>query len=317
MKTIVLFLILLTLITTLTAAQTPDSLLNAAATENANGYYLKAIRIYDKLIALKGDSAKYFFLRGQDQSIIKNNKAALADYSKALEINNQYFDAYISRGILYYSITEPEKSINDYNTALRYIQSNESLKGFIYNNRGAAKAMRKDLQGAYADYLEAYKLDNTSTAALENLGNVLILMDRGEEAMIFLRQLITFSPNHINARNQLGYTELKLNHFEEAVNQFDEALKLDPNQAMTLNNRSLAKFNLLDYTAALDDVNKAIELSPQNAYSFRNRALIRFAAASPESGCADLLIAVRLGYIEKYGKDARDLYNQNCGEAKF
>ena len=296
---------------------TNSALLNEAAKENAQSNFLKAIRLYDRVIEQNTDSAKYYFYRGQDYAMIKESKSALQDYSKAISLNPAFFDTYDSRAILYYSIYEPEKSINDYNQALVYCDTSRDLRVFLHNNRGNAKALRHDLKGAYADYLEALKLDAQGLGTLQNIGEALNQMDRTQEAAMYLAQLTNLSPDNINGRNELGYSYLKLNRFEEAIQQFDIVLKLDPRQALTLNNRGLAKYNLQDYVNAMDDVNQAITLSPQNAYSYRNRALIYFAGGKIEAGCANLLQAVRLGYIEKYGPDARELYAQNCGEAKF
>ena len=111
-------------------------------------------------------------------------KHAEQDYNKAIQLMPNYFDAYISRAILYFNMNDAEKSINDYNQALRYC-TQTNMKAFIWNNRGNAKMLRKDNIGAYDDFKKALELDDNSPTTLSNLGNVLNILNRGEEALTF------------------------------------------------------------------------------------------------------------------------------------
>ena len=95
-------------------------LLKQAGIESSKNNYLKSIQLYNQIIAIEPDEAKYYFYRGQAHMMIHEGEKALADYNKSLSLTPQFFDAYLSRAILFFNLNEPEKSVNDYNMALRY-----------------------------------------------------------------------------------------------------------------------------------------------------------------------------------------------------
>ena len=107
-----------------------DSLAKKAGIESSAKNYLSAIKIYTQITEKEPTDSKYWFYRGQAYMMVNDFKHAEPDYNKALQLNSKYFDAYLSRAILYFNLNDAEKSINDYNQALRYC-SNESMNVFI------------------------------------------------------------------------------------------------------------------------------------------------------------------------------------------
>ncbi len=89
----------------LTAPQTAQA--ESAEFYDAQGYekYLRgdydgAIADYTKAIELNPRNAKAYFNRGNAKGKLEAFYAAIADYTKAIEINPRYADAYTGRGIL-------------------------------------------------------------------------------------------------------------------------------------------------------------------------------------------------------------------------
>jgi tetratricopeptide (TPR) repeat protein len=287
-----------------------------AGDENTKGNYLRAIEIYNDIVAADPNTGKWYLYRGQIFSIINEYKKAESDYSKAIELTPQYYDAFLSRAILYYSINQAERSINDYNNALRYLKD-ESLRVFIYNNRGNAKTLRRDLHGAYNDFQKAYQLDNKSITSLDNLGKTLNQMDRGEEALVYFKKIIELDTNNVSVHSDVAYTLLNLQRFQESIDQYDMVLAKNPDSPLALSNRGLAKMNLSNYDGALDDATRSIKLYPQNAYSFRNRGMIYIAIGKNTEGCSDFKQALHLGFTKKYDTEVEEFYKRYCSSTKF
>ena len=59
--------------------------------------------------------------------MLSDFRRAEADYSRAIQLTPQYFDAFLSRAILYYTLKKSEESINDYNQALRYCADEDTI----------------------------------------------------------------------------------------------------------------------------------------------------------------------------------------------
>jgi tetratricopeptide (TPR) repeat protein len=304
------------LLSTCLAAQSLLDLVKKASDENTKGNFLQAIEIYNDVIAADPNTGKWYFYRGQDFSILNDFKRAEADYTKAIQLTPQYVDAYLSRAILYYTLNEPERSINDYNQALRYLKD-QDMRGFIYNNRGNAKALRKDLQAAYSDFEKAYDLDLKSITALDNLGKILNRMNRGEEALFYFKKITELDSNNVSAHGDIAYTLLNLNRFQESIEQYNLVLAKTPNSPLALSNRGLAKMNLLDYEGALDDANQSILVYPQNAYAFRNRGMIYLTMSKNTEGCRDFKQALNLGFSKKYDNEVEEFYRHYCSASKF
>jgi tetratricopeptide (TPR) repeat protein len=69
---------------------------------------------------------------------------------------------------------------------------------------------------------------------------------------------------------------------------------------------------LNDLKGALDDVNHSLQLYPQNSYAYKNRALIFIAMKQYSKACADLQIAIQLGFTQMYGDEVKNLLEQYC-----
>jgi tetratricopeptide (TPR) repeat protein len=313
-KTIHTYLFLL--LSVYVSAQSITDMGKEANTENSKGNYLKAIEIYSNIIAAEPNTGKWFLYRGQGYSIVNDNKKAESDYSKAIELTPQYSDAYISRAILYFSINQPERSINDYNHAQRFLKD-ESMLGFIYNNRGNAKSMREDYEGALTDFQKAYKLDTSSITALDNIGKVLNMMNRGEEALVYFSKISELDSNNLSVHGDIAFTLLNLRRFQESINQYNLVLTKTPNSPLALSNRGLAKMNIQDYEGALEDANRSILIYPENAYAYRNRGMIFISMTKTKEGCADLKQALKLDFTKKYDSEVEDSYKYHCSASKF
>lgn len=296
-------------------AQKNDSLiadLSAKAGEaNGQGSYLTALRFYDELIALDPNNGKWFFYRGQDYSMLNNYKKAEADYAQAIALTPQYFDAYVARAVTYFGLGEIENAINDYNNALRYA-SDDAMRVFILNNRGNAKSVRGDFDGAYSDFFKAFQLDTNAVITLENLGRSLNALDRSEEAAFFIEKSLAINPSNFAAQQDLAYTYLSLRKFEASVNQYNVVLTSVPNSTLALANRALAHFNMGNNTAAFTDINRSIELNADNAYSYRNRGMINISLGRISDGCTDYQKALDLGFSEKFDSEVQEFYNYYC-----
>jgi tetratricopeptide (TPR) repeat protein len=288
-------------------------LLQQASSASSKGNYLRTIQLYTQIIGMQPDEAKYYFYRGQAHMMIHEGDKALSDYNKSIALTPQFFDAYLSRAILFFNINEPEKSINDYNMALRYCQDT-MMRIYVFNNRGNAKSMRNDLQGAYLDYLEAYRLDGNFVATLSNVSNILNRMNRGSEALMFLKRILEIEPKNISIRADMGYAYMNMNLYQEAVEQYNIVLASEPNEAISLSNRGLAKFNLQEYDSALADMNRSVALLPQNAYAYRNRGMLLMSMGDKSASCNDFAKALRHGFTEKYDDEVGLLFRRHCTE---
>ena len=98
-----------------------------------------------------GQTAKEYFDNGIEKIINEDYYGAIADFTKAIEIDPNYARAYVLRGD---SKEDYYAAIADYTKAIE-IDPNYD---YAYAFRGVAKEELGDLNGACADWKEAAKL---------------------------------------------------------------------------------------------------------------------------------------------------------------
>lgn len=307
--------------TTETTTETDPSvgvLVQQASQAGGQGNHLTAIRLYEQVIIKSVDNqsytAKIYLYRGQHYAMINDFKKAVNDYSRALELDQTLFDAYLSRAILYQSLDEPEKAINDYNRAIRFSDSSATMLSFLLDNRGNAKMARGDYESAYTDFVKATQFVPDNTQLMTHLAQSLNELQRHEEALEIFKTIARIEENSPLNYLHIGFTLSQMRHYREAIVAYDRALTLQPNDANALNNRGLARFNLLDLEGALSDINRSIELYPTSSYAFRNRGLVNISLRQTAQGCADLKQAIKLAHVTNPNSEVEVFYAHYCTE---
>lgn len=304
--------------TSLETAPSVSALMQQASQVGGQGNHLTAIRLYEQAILKSIDNqaytAKIYLYRGQHYAMVSDFKRAINDYSRALELDQTLFDAYLSRAILYQSLDEPEKAINDYNRAMRFSDSSATMLSFLLDNRGNAKMVRGDYTSAYTDFLKATQLIPDNTQFMTHLAQSLNELQRHEEALEIFKTIARKEENSPLNYLHIGFTLSQMRHYREAIVAYDRALTLQPNDANALNNRGLARFNLLDLEGALTDINRSIELYPTSSYAFRNRGLVNISLRQTAQGCADLKQALKLGHAANPNSEVEAFYAHYCTE---
>jgi tetratricopeptide (TPR) repeat protein len=124
-----------------------------------------ALRFVDEAIRLVPDDATAYYYRGL--TYFNNDyDRAIADYSRAIQLNPNFFEAYNDRGNVYMNGKKDyDHAIVDYSSAIRL---NPNL-AISYNNRGIAYRIKGDYDRAIADYTEAIRLNPNNAMAKANM----------------------------------------------------------------------------------------------------------------------------------------------------
>ena len=136
---------------------------NRAISKEFLGDFLGAIADYSKAIELNPNPwEKSFFWRGYLHEKNENYDRAISDYSSAIKINPEYEKAYFFRGYLRYILEDYKGSIEDYSKVIELNPNNEDA----YSGRGASKNQLKDFDSAIKDFTEAINIKPNSYLSL-------------------------------------------------------------------------------------------------------------------------------------------------------
>jgi Flp pilus assembly protein TadD len=133
----------------------------------ANQDYRGAIEALTSAIVEEPDDAYLYYLRGlayysgyklaydaqPSSADARDISRAISDFTKALELNSNYAEAYNYRGVAYSTLGDHEHALADYNAAIK-LQPDEATpyygRGYVYEQMG-----QKDLAAAdYRRFLE-------------------------------------------------------------------------------------------------------------------------------------------------------------------
>ncbi len=122
--------------------------------------YKAALQDLDEIIRLDANNEKAFHQRGYLASQLHQNKAALENLSRAIELKDCN-SAYIDRASVYKEVGQLPKALQDLNAAVRIKPDHERA----VHERDRVQLAMKNFQAALSDFNKAVELDPSCTEA--------------------------------------------------------------------------------------------------------------------------------------------------------
>ncbi len=223
-------------------------------------------------LAIRPHYALACFDRAAAKATSGDAAGALADYTKALEIDPRFLPARYNRARLYLgSFQEPRKALDDFAQMLKV----NSKIAPVYSGRASARAALGDLAGALEEMNAALALapqDARLYAVRAELRNRLkdhrgALQDAGAA--------LARDPREAFALAQRAVAKAGLNDAPGALEDSSSALLLDPRSSISFSTRAWAKNQLDDPEGAIEDASAALEIDARQASAYVHRATAR------------------------------------------
>ncbi|MBW4688450.1 MAG: tetratricopeptide repeat protein [Komarekiella atlantica HA4396-MV6] len=269
------------------------------------GDYQGAIADYTKAININPNLAQAYYRLGLTRSKSGDNQKAVEDLQKATELfatQGKKADAIRIQGVARSLLKDYKGAIAALTEAIR-LNVKDTL---AYNNRGNARSNLGDLQGAIADYSQALNINPNYIQAYINRGNTRSASGDKQGAIADYNQALKLNPNYALAYNNRGIARTALGDLEGAISDYNEALKINPNYANVYYSRGIARSNLEDLQGAISDYNQALKINPNYAQAYYSKGIVRAALGDKQWAIADLQKAANLfqeqGKTEDYQK---------------
>ncbi len=244
-------------------------------------------------------SAKKLWEAGEKLEKTQNYAEAIENYNKAIEADANYYKAYASRGYCNQKLNKFDLAMADYNKAIMINDKDKQLLTKV----GSALAEANKLSEADHMLRMALEIDRTYVEAIEAEITVLTKLkdfatglnytqlaldvkinannyyrhavfhdslNHPEEAEKYYRNAKEHDSKFMPAYIALAYTDLKLGKLDEAKNNIDYILGKDPFNSDALFARSVYNAGKNSFQAAIEDISKVIMATPTN-----NKALIQ------------------------------------------
>jgi len=275
------------------------------------GKYKEALEFYSKAININHNKAQYYISRGNTYFMLEKNEEGFKDLCTAIKVEDKNYKCYLSRASFYVQIHEFDKAILDFTSAYNHAPT-DSIKSLCLSLRGGSKHSIRNIEGAKEDSREALKLDSLNTGALSNLALALSDAGKDDEALPLLYKIIAIDSTQFFAYLNIGFKLSLMGKYKESLPYFDKSIQLSPDQAYAYNNRGYSKLMLNDLDGALSDINKSIKLDPVNSYAYKNRGLVYKAQGKLKKACEEWDTALKLGFTKYHGNEVNDLIKSNC-----
>ncbi|MDR2694443.1 MAG: TonB family protein [Chitinispirillales bacterium] len=155
--------------------------------------YDNAIAEYTKAIQMDPGSADAYLGRGRNHNAKNDHGKAIADYTKAIQLNPNSALGYTHRGAVYWLDTEePDKAIADFTKVINI--DHKDRTGYI-GRGGVYSELKKEYDSAIADYTEAIRLYPREGLWYVSRGNAYLEKKDYDNAIADLTKAIQLEPN--------------------------------------------------------------------------------------------------------------------------
>lgn len=107
--------------------------------------------VYDKPNASYAERKQTVYVNSE---LLKGDFGAIADFTKAIKINPNYFEAYYHRAMSFYFLNQYNNAIADFTRAIKI--NDKYAEAYYY--RGLTKGVNNNMGGACLDFIKASDL---------------------------------------------------------------------------------------------------------------------------------------------------------------
>ena len=178
-------------------------------------------RRYDK--SIKELSAFEWLESGYKNHMQGDFNAAIADYTKAIELNPKFDLAYNNRGMAYHALGKYNEALAEYNKSTELNPKDASP----YNSRGITYHILGKYKEALAEYNKSIELNPQYADAYLNRGMAYHALGRYNEALVEYNKSIELNPQNAYAYKCRGMAYHALGKYNEERVEYNKAKQLE------------------------------------------------------------------------------------------
>jgi tetratricopeptide (TPR) repeat protein len=216
--------------------------------------------------AIAQTTARDYCNRGVAREKKGDLDGALADYTRAIELNPHDATPYNNRGLVKVAKGDLDGALADYDRALQIRPRNFET----HDNRGVVRQKKGDLDGALTDYNIAIKLWWKCVPAYSHRASIEIAKNDLDRALANYNWVIYLDPKDAAAYNNRALVETAKGDLDAATADFKRAATLDPKYAR--NSPPPANKGKAE-SAGTPDENRPTEPNAKNVDTGRNHDL--------------------------------------------
>lgn len=167
------------------------------------------------------------------------------------------------------------------------------------NAKGVALFQQGKIEEAIPVFNSAIQADSTNYKAWFNRGNAKMEQEKYKEALADFNIASALDASQTDIFFNRGTALLNMEEYEDALLDFQTVLQSNPNQAEAQFRKAKAELGMNDPIHGMESLTNTVNLDPKNAEAYYLLGVTRMSALGQKNeGCADLKMALSLGYAE-------------------
>ena len=234
------------------------------------GDFKTAIDEYTKAINLHQNYFKAYFNRAFAYDKLGYFKEAIEDYTKAIHINPSYPYTYYNRGITFDKINNFHDSIEDFTKAISLVPSKKEF----YYNRGCSYKKIKNYSSAIEDFSKYISYKAPSFNAYFNRGICYEKLSLYKKAIEDFQFCTTKNPKNISPYYHMANIFYKMNQNDIALELYNKIISINPKYAPAYHGIGLLKDRERNYIQAIEYFTRTINIDKTNSVYYYNRGCV-------------------------------------------
>lgn len=230
--------------------------------------YDKAFQDVSLALELDGEHAMAYSVRGRARAALGDSQWALNDLDRGCSLAPALPEPWLFRGVVRYELAMYEDALADFTRALE--RDEEHSAACMARGRTLAAIGQHD--EAIADYDRAIELEPKHASAYHARGQARMAVGEFRLAVEDYTQALELEPDRAASLASRGEVYVKLGQHDQAIIDLDRALTLDPSLAAAYYARALAYGSKGEYDRASRDLDRAVERDP--SFAEREHALL-------------------------------------------
>jgi len=231
-----------------------------------------------------------YYAKGNEKYDQKDYMGAIPEYTKAIELNPTYVEAFLWRGHARYGAYLYKEAIGDYNKVIE-LSPGESQ---AYHYRGLSKYNLKQYSEAIPDFSLAIKYDPSYANGYYWRGNCYYSQQKYVAAIEDFNKTVELSPKFTDGYYMRGLSRYNLQEYTKGLEDFVQARTIEPDYAAALNWKANCEYMLKQYTDAVTDYTAYLKEQPTDAEAYYWRAYSYYNLNQPSQALKDVDKALEL-----------------------
>ena len=271
----------------------------------------RAIYYYTKAIETDPDYIEAYLNRGEMYYYVNEHEKALADFDRVIELNPKEDRAYYWKALVYKYLKQYENSIICSNKLIELHDKDTNY----YELRAKIYMDMENYISAYNDVNIAIKLNQNNGILYSLRGLLNEYLNKYNDAIVDYKKSIALMPEFIAPYKSLLSIYLQTQNYEAGLEVADKAINIEQSWIL-YSTRGYLFLMLQSYNEAISDSNRAIKLNSGFADSYLTRGKAYLALKEYKKAIEDFDMAIKLDpdNIDKVKQDAIE-YKQKAYEA--